>query len=59
MKDGRRGEERLCQGGGLEVFVKDMDKGRRGGVGLHPKASDKREEPPHVRHPFLCGQPFD
>ena len=45
-------------GWGLEVFVKVVDKGIRGGVGLHPKASDKREEPPHVRHPFLCGQPF-
>ena len=45
-------------GWGLEVFVKDVDKMRRGGVGLHPKASDKNEVPPHVRHPFLCGQPF-
>ena len=32
-------------GWGLEVFVKDVDKGIRGGVGLHPKASDKRKSP--------------
>ena len=44
---------------GLEVFVKDVNQGRRGGEGLHPKASDKREEPPHVSSPFSLRPSFD
>ena len=43
---------------GLEVFVKDVNQGRRGGEGLHPKASDKRKSPHTFVDPFLCGQPF-
>ena len=51
-------KEELCQGGARGVFFKDVNKGRKSGVGLHQKAFDKTVEPPHDSHLFNCGQPF-